>query len=52
MVYDSVSTGTIWRFLKLEGAVVTVDLTDYPVPPVEAILSMLVWIARQNSTGQ
>lgn len=50
-IYGSVSTGTIWRFLKLEDIVVTVDLTDYPVPPVELILSMLVWIARQNSTG-
>ena len=47
-VYGSVSTGTAWRFLKLEDTVVTVDLTDYPVPPVEPILSILVWIAKQD----
>ncbi|MEM9004387.1 MAG: hypothetical protein AAGE59_12795 [Cyanobacteria bacterium P01_F01_bin.86] len=47
-VYGSVSTGTAWRFLKLEDTVVTVDLTDYPVPPVESILSILVWIAKQD----
>jgi hypothetical protein len=48
-IYGSVSTGTAWRFLKLEDSIVTVDLTDYPVPPVEQILSILVWIASNNS---
>ena len=45
-VYGCVSTGTAWRFLKLENSTVTVDLTDYPVPPVDRVLSFLVWIAR------
>ncbi len=44
-IYGSVSMGTAWRFLKLEDSTVTVDLTDYPVPPVEQVLSILVWIA-------
>ncbi|NES17603.1 MAG: hypothetical protein F6K41_01280 [Symploca sp. SIO3E6] len=44
-IYGSVTTGTAWRFLKLEDNTVTVDLMDYPVPPVEPILSILVWIA-------
>ncbi|NET58100.1 MAG: hypothetical protein F6K47_18675 [Symploca sp. SIO2E6] len=44
-IYGSVTTGTAWRFLKLEDNTVTVDLMDYPVPPVEQILSILVWIA-------
>lgn len=44
-VYGSVSTGTAWRFLKLEASTVTVDLTDYPVPPVEKILGILAWMA-------
>ena len=44
-IYGSVSMGTAWRFLKLEESTVTVDLTDYPVPPVEQVLSILVWIA-------
>lgn len=46
--YGSVSTGTAWRFLKLEDSTVTVDLTDYPVPPVEQVLSILVWIASNT----
>lgn len=46
-VYGTVTTGTVWRFLRLQGDVVTVDLTDYPVPPIETVLSMLVWIVQQ-----
>ncbi|MFZ4667060.1 MAG: hypothetical protein ACOYME_11595 [Prochlorotrichaceae cyanobacterium] len=46
IVYGSVTTGTVWRFLKLEEKTVTVDLTDYPVPPVEKVLSILAWIAN------
>ncbi|MEB3232360.1 MAG: hypothetical protein VKJ64_15225, partial [Leptolyngbyaceae bacterium] len=48
-VYGTVTTGTVWRFLRLEGNVVTVDLTDYPVPPIERVLRMLVWIAQGSS---
>jgi hypothetical protein len=45
-IYGSVSSGTAWRFLQLEGRTVTVDLTDYPLPPVEQILGMLVWMVQ------
>ena len=45
-VYGTVSSGTQWRFLKLEGQTVTIDLTDYPLPPIEQILSFLVWMAK------
>ncbi|GAB1543222.1 hypothetical protein NUACC21_58960 [Scytonema sp. NUACC21] len=44
IIYGSVSNGTQWRFLKLEDNMVTIDLTDYPLPPVERILGMLVWM--------
>ena len=47
-IYGSVSSGTAWRFLKLEGQIVTIDLTDYPLPPVDRILGFLVWMVRQN----
>jgi hypothetical protein len=46
-IYGCVTTGTAWRFLKLEDSTVTVDLTDYPLPPIESILSILVWMAEQ-----
>jgi hypothetical protein len=47
-IYGSVSSGTQWRFLKLEGNTVTIDLTDYPLPPVEQILGMLVWMVQSS----
>ena len=45
-VYGCVTSGTQWRFLKLEGQIITIDLTDYPLPPVEQILSLLVWMVK------
>ncbi|MFN6452617.1 MAG: hypothetical protein RM022_010350 [Nostoc sp. EfeVER01] len=41
-VYGTVSIGTQWRFLKLEGQTVAIDLMDYFLPPIEPILSFLV----------
>lgn len=43
-IYGSVSNGTQWRFLKLEGSTVTIDLMDYSLPPVDQILGFLVWM--------
>ncbi|MFO5474590.1 MAG: hypothetical protein ACLBM2_11945, partial [Dolichospermum sp.] len=37
VIYGSITSGTQWRFLKLKGDTVTIDLTDYPLPPVEDI---------------
>lgn len=48
IIYGSVTSGTAWRFMKLEGQVVTIDVSDYPFPPVETILSMLVWMVRDG----
>jgi len=48
VIYGSVSNGTQWRFLKLEGNTVTLDLTDYPLPPIEPILGMLVWMVESG----
>ena len=47
-VYWCVSSGTQWRFLKLEGQTVTIDLVDYPLPPIEQILSFLVWMVKSG----
>jgi len=47
-IYGCISSGTAWRFLKLEGQIVTIDLTDYPLPPVDKILGFLVWMVREN----
>ncbi|MEC4812042.1 MAG: hypothetical protein SAK29_01980 [Scytonema sp. PMC 1069.18] len=43
-IYGCVTNGILWRFFKLEGQVVTVDLTDYPLQPVDKILGFFVWM--------
>ncbi|MGB3509870.1 MAG: hypothetical protein WBA93_11615 [Microcoleaceae cyanobacterium] len=47
-LYGVVSSGTQWRFIKLEETTVTIDLIDYPLPPVEKILDFLVWMLQTN----
>jgi hypothetical protein len=46
IIYGSITTGTIWRFLKLEGSIVTVELSDYSLPPIDQVLGILVWMAQ------
>lgn len=48
VIYGSVSSGTAWKFLKLEGKSVTIDLNEYPLPPVELILGTLVWMLKEG----
>ncbi len=48
VIYGTVSSGTVWRFLKLKDQTVTIDLTDYPLPPVAQILGMLVWMVQED----
>ena len=49
VVYGSVTSGNLWTFLKLEKQTVTIDLTDYLVPPVERLLGILVWMIQNIS---
>jgi hypothetical protein len=46
IIYGCITTGTIWRFLKLEGTTVTVELSDYSLPPSDQVLGILVWMAQ------
>jgi hypothetical protein len=48
-IYGVVTSGSLWRFLKLEQHTVTFDLKEYALPPVEQVLGLLVNIA---SSGQ
>lgn len=48
-IYSSVTSGNLWSFLKLEDNTVTIDLTEYLIPPVEQILGILVWMLRSES---
>jgi hypothetical protein len=45
-IYGCVTSGTLWRFLKLEGTIVTIDLADYPLEPIDRLLAMLVWMVN------
>ncbi|WP_138502860.1 hypothetical protein [Nostoc sp. PA-18-2419] len=48
-IFGSVSSGNLWTFLKLEDNTVTIDLTEYLIPPVEQILGILVWMIKSQS---
>ncbi len=45
-IYGVVTSGTAWRFLKLEERVVSIDLSDYALSPVDRILGVLIWMLR------
>lgn len=40
-IYGSVTTGSIWKFMKLEGSVINIDLTEYYLKDVNKILGIL-----------
>ncbi|MBW4631936.1 MAG: hypothetical protein KME30_08530 [Iphinoe sp. HA4291-MV1] len=44
IIYGTVTTGTLWRFLRLQDNTITIDLTEYPLPPVESILNRLIYM--------
>lgn len=46
-VYGVVTTGTVWRFLKLQEKTVTIDLNEYPLPPIGSILDRLIFMSSQ-----
>ncbi|MBW4423791.1 MAG: hypothetical protein KME50_04810 [Nostoc desertorum CM1-VF14] len=41
-IYGSVTSGTNWKFLFLEGATVYIDLTEYYIKEVDKILGILL----------
>ncbi|MEO1377024.1 MAG: hypothetical protein AAFW70_22560 [Cyanobacteria bacterium J06635_10] len=48
VIYGSITSGTQWRFLKLSENTVTIDLMDYPLPPIEEILGIFVWMLENG----
>jgi hypothetical protein len=44
-IYGCISSGMLWRFLKLEGQEITIDLEDYALKPIDRLLGILVWMA-------
>ena len=47
-IYGCVSSGILWRFLKLEQQQMTIDLRDYSLDPIENLLGMLVWMVDRG----
>jgi hypothetical protein len=47
-IYGATTSGTAWRFLKLEAQTVTIDLTDYALSPIERLLGMLAWMVEKG----
>jgi hypothetical protein len=47
-IYGVVTSGTVWRFLQLIENTVSIDLTDYPLLPVENVLGVLVEMLRPD----
>jgi hypothetical protein len=45
-IYGCVTTGTMWQFLKLTGTVLTIDVTEYPLNPIDRILGILKWMVE------
>lgn len=41
-IYGAVTTGTDWKFLKLEGQTAFIDISDYYIKEIDKILGILV----------
>ncbi|OUL28715.1 hypothetical protein BV372_24555 [Nostoc sp. T09] len=40
-IYGAVTIGTIWQFLKLEGNIISIDLSEYYIKDIKKILGIL-----------
>jgi len=49
VVYGAVTTGTDWKFLKLEGKTAFIDITDYYIKEVDKLLGILVSTLQPES---
>jgi len=47
-LYGAVTTGSLWKFLQLEGNTVTIDLNEYPLQPVEGIVGILAHLIEET----
>lgn len=48
-IYGAVTTGTAWKFLKMEGLIVQIDLDDYPIEDAAKIFGILLAMASQKA---
>lgn len=48
-IYGVVTSGNVWRFLKIEQQTVSIDLQDYYIEHVEKILGVLTAMLKQEA---
>jgi len=48
-VYGCVSSGLLWRFLRLEEKQMMVDMKDYSLEPIADLLGKLVWMCKDQT---
>ena len=51
-IYGCVTTGSIWRFLKLEGKKIAIDDQLYFIDRLETLLGILVQIVTMGRSVQ
>ncbi|MGH9849668.1 MAG: hypothetical protein ACREBD_07390 [Blastocatellia bacterium] len=51
-IYGAVTTGDNWRFLKLEGDTIFVDLIQYPIAQLGKVLGILIHILHDQEAAQ
>lgn len=48
-IYGVVTTGSLWKFLRLEGEVVSLDLREYPISELGRVVGILVSMVRLDN---
>ena len=49
IVYGATTTGVLWRFLKLEGQTLSIDLAIYQIAQCDKILGILTSMVKQQA---
>ena len=52
VIYGVVTIGTIWRFLKLVGKTVEIDLSEYYIKDINKILGILYYAIINKEAGE
>ena len=52
VIYGVVTIGTIWRFLKLVGKTVEIDLSEYYIKDINKILGILYHAIINEEPGE
>src|SRR5205085_3675262 len=51
-VFGAVTTGSVWKFLRLSGAIASIDRNEYHISQVERIVGILVAMLREAGSHE